>query len=73
MSDETLRKAGRAELDRLNAQPQSRETEDTPRKPRKQVESSYKGLLGIGKKKTLRRVDQEVNKAIDEAPKPKFD
>jgi hypothetical protein len=69
MSDESLRKAGRAELDRLNgaaAKPKAAE----PPKKRKRVESSgYAGLLGIGKKKE-RRVGTEgdtVTEAVDKA------
>lgn len=65
MSDESLRRAGRAELDRLNA-----DKKDAPaeaKKPRKRVTTTYGDLIGAGKKKTLRRVDQEVDKAVGEA------
>lgn len=71
MSDESMRKAGRAELDRLNGG--AKKAAPAAPKERKRVETSYGDLMGVGKKKKLRRVDQEVSKAIDEAPSPKFD
>lgn len=65
MSDETLRKAGRAELDRLNGG--AKKAAAPAPKKRKQIATSYADLAGIGKKKTVRRVDQMVDEAVENA------
>lgn len=70
MSDESLRKAGRAELDRLNTSGKKPAAE-APKPKRKRVESTgWAGLLGIGKAKERRvgtdgeGLDEAVDKAI---------
>ena len=69
MSDETLRRAGRAELDRLNAE-SLKKAAVVPKAKRKQVTTSLSDVLGIGKSKERRMgpsgdsVDDVVDKAI---------
>jgi hypothetical protein len=71
MSDETMRKAGRAELDRLNAgAKKAAETPKPKKKPRHEARS-FGDLVGIGKAKERRvgEKGQTVSDAVDEAVK----
>ena len=69
MTDETLRKAGRAELDRLNA-PAKKQAAQEPSKKRPRYEGrTFGDVLGIGKKKRPVHDGKTVDEAVDEAVK----
>jgi hypothetical protein len=70
MSDETMRKAGRAELDRLNAGAKKAAPETPKKKPRHKA-ATFGDLVGIGKAKERRvgEKGQTVSDVVDEAVK----
>lgn len=71
MSDESMRRAGRAELDRLNAASAKEGSQPLPKpKKKKRVSTSWGDLVGIGREKQQRvgtegeTLDEAVDRAV---------
>lgn len=64
---ENMRRAGRAELDRLNAQSKKTPAGVTPKKRPRYKGKSFGDVVGIGKAKEPRHRGESVDEAVDKA------